>query len=231
MDDCDGLEWLGGVVTPARVGSSVGRDDSRALEADGCRGRARGRIGGAIPVGRHPVGSIVVDGGACYVQIMSSDVPVFTDAVQPVREQMKAALLSTYIAYSGPCIIDDREGSVTLKVEAAWRPDYVGTEQKRFFRFDGGRLLFGPNSRPARQSADLKAPGRDRLRRQRHTVIVQRTRQRHADDGPLARNSTQLTACMASRRARPSSPGRVTTSGRNAWCRRQNSKSPARSRL
>jgi hypothetical protein len=33
---------------------------------------------------------------------------------------------------------------VTLKVDAAWRPDYVGTEQVRFFRFDNGRLLFGP---------------------------------------------------------------------------------------
>jgi hypothetical protein len=33
---------------------------------------------------------------------------------------------------------------VTLKVEAAWRPDYVGTEQKRFFRFELGKLLFGP---------------------------------------------------------------------------------------
>jgi hypothetical protein len=31
-----------------------------------------------------------------------------------------------------------------LKVEAAWRPDYVGTEQKRFFRFENGLLLFGP---------------------------------------------------------------------------------------
>jgi hypothetical protein len=33
---------------------------------------------------------------------------------------------------------------VTLKVEAAWRPDYVGTEQKRFFRLENGKLLFGP---------------------------------------------------------------------------------------
>jgi len=57
---------------------------------------------------------------------------------------MKAALLSTYIAYSGPCTIDETEGSVTLKVEAAWRPDYVGTTQKRFFRFENGTLLFGP---------------------------------------------------------------------------------------
>ena len=96
------------------------------------------------PWGRSPVGSIVVEGGACYVQIMSSDTPSFADGTEPVGERMKAALLSTYIAYSGPCTVDDAAGSVVLKVEAAWRPDYVGTEQKRFFRFESSRLIFGP---------------------------------------------------------------------------------------
>src|SRR5207244_6265866 len=94
------------------------------------------------------------EGGACYVQIMSGDVPSFsgtTDrgagalgATTSVTEQMKASLLSSYIAYSGPCTIDEAAGSLVLKVEAAWRPDYVGTEQKRFFRFDNGKLIFGP---------------------------------------------------------------------------------------
>jgi len=98
---------------------------------------------GRLPWGEHPVGSIVVDRGACYVQIMSSDTPSFT-AATPATEQMKAALLSSYIAYSGPCTIDESAGSVTLKVDAAWRPDYVGTEQKRFFTFDNGKLIFGP---------------------------------------------------------------------------------------
>jgi len=37
------------------------------LRADGSVGR--------YPWGRHPVGSIVVQGGACYLQIMSSDTP------------------------------------------------------------------------------------------------------------------------------------------------------------
>ena len=107
------------------------------LRADGTVAR--------YPWGRHPIGSIVVDGGSCYLQIMSSDVPSFTaTAGTPIGDQMKAALLSTYIAYSGPCTIDETEGSVTLKVVAAWRPDYVGTEQKRFFRFENGKLLFGP---------------------------------------------------------------------------------------
>ena len=74
---------------------------------------------------------------------MSSDVPAFSGDT-PVRDQMKAKLLSSYIAYSGPCVVDEAKGSVTLKVEAAWRPDYVGTEQVRYFRFEKGRLIFGP---------------------------------------------------------------------------------------
>ena len=88
----------------------------------------------------------MVERGACYVQIMSSDTPSFAGGTTAPAEQMKAMLLSSYIAYSGPCTIDDAEGSVTLKVDAAWQPNYVGTEQKRFFRFENGVLLFGPAS-------------------------------------------------------------------------------------
>ena len=107
-----------------------------------------------LPWGAHPVGSIVVEGGSCYLQIMSSETPAFGDAAKPVGEQMKAKLLSSYIAYSGPCTIDEKEGSVTLKVEAAWRPDYVGTEQKRLYRFVNGNLLFGPAPNTVRSGAD-----------------------------------------------------------------------------
>jgi hypothetical protein len=115
------------------------------LRADGSVAR--------YPWGQHPVGSIVVQGGACYLQIMSGDMPSFSGPGTPA-EQMKASQLSTYIAYSGPCTIDAAAGSVTLKVEAAWRPDYVGTEQKRFFRFEGGLLLFGPAQNSIRAGSD-----------------------------------------------------------------------------
>jgi hypothetical protein len=104
--------------------------------------RADGSVA-RYPWGKSPAGSIVVESGSCYLQIMSSDTPAFTGSTSK-GEQMKATLLSSYIAYSGPCTINEAEGSVTLKVEAAWRPDYVGTEQKRFFRFENGTLLFGP---------------------------------------------------------------------------------------
>lgn len=106
------------------------------------------------PWGRHPVGSIVVENAACYLQIMSGDTPSFPAGGRPTTEQMKAMLLSSYIAYSGPCTIDEAEGKVTLKVDAAWRPDYVGTEQVRFFRFDNGRLIFGPASNSIRLGDD-----------------------------------------------------------------------------
>ena len=104
--------------------------------------RADGSVA-RLPWGKRPVGAIVVDGGFCYAQIMSSDVPAFTPG-KPIGEQMTAALLSTYIAYSGACTINETESSVTIKVDSAWRPNYVGTEQKRFFKFDNGKLIFGP---------------------------------------------------------------------------------------
>lgn len=105
------------------------------LRADGTVAR--------YPWGLHPVGSIVVQDNACYVQIMSTDVPAF-DKNSPVRDQMKAKLVDSYISYSGPCQTDDARGTLVMTVDAGWRPDYVGTEQRRFYRFEGNALIFGP---------------------------------------------------------------------------------------
>src|SRR5262245_66233216 len=95
------------------------------------------------PWGRHPVGSIVVEGTACYLQIMSTDTPSFSAATPSPVEQMRASLLTSYIAYSGTCTIDEAAGKVTLKVDEAWRTEYVGTEQVRLFGFCHGRLIIG----------------------------------------------------------------------------------------
>jgi hypothetical protein len=95
------------------------------------------------PWGLHPVGFIVAEGGSCFLQITSTDVPSFSGD-SSLNDQMKAALLSRYIAYTGPCTFDDAAGTTTMKVEGAWRPDYVGTEQNRFYRFEGDKLFYGP---------------------------------------------------------------------------------------
>lgn len=133
---------LPGLVSAQDIAGRWTLVSAEDLRADGTVAR--------LPWGARPVGSIVVEGGFCYVQIMSSDVPSFTASATPTGEQMKAMLLSSYIAYSGPCVVDNLEGSVTLQVEAAWRPDYVGTTQVRSFRFENGRLLFGPAERSIR---------------------------------------------------------------------------------
>ena len=102
--------------------------------------RADGSVA-RYPWGRSPVGSIVVERG-CLLH------PDHVERHAVVRRRRRAdrraheggAALHLHRVF-GACTIDEREGSVVLKVEAAWRPDYVGTEQKRFFRFDSGRLI------------------------------------------------------------------------------------------
>jgi hypothetical protein len=108
------------------------------LNADGSVGR--------YPWGHAPVGSIVVQDGACYLQIMSSDVPSFPQGQTSTVEQMSQALFSTYISYTGPCAIDEAAGRVDLEVEAAWRPDYR-VDQTRYFRVEGDTMYFGPTPR------------------------------------------------------------------------------------
>jgi len=105
------------------------------------------------PWGDHPVGSIVVQDGWLYLQIMSSDTPSFATG-KPLADQMKAMLTSSYIAYAGPVEIDSAAGSVAFKVEAAWRPDYVGTNQHRIFHFENGKLIFGTEPNLARGGSD-----------------------------------------------------------------------------
>jgi hypothetical protein len=94
---------------------------------------------------------------------MSSDVPDFSTPASPAGsapapaspgDRMTASLLSSYIAYTGPCTFDDAAGTTTMKVVAAWRPDYVGTSQTRFYKFDGNKLLYGPAANSIRGGAE-----------------------------------------------------------------------------
>jgi hypothetical protein len=134
--------FLMALISPASAQTLSGRWKLLAAEDVRDNGEVVRR-----PWGEHPVGSIVVQGGWLYLQIMSGDTPSFASD-KPLADQMKAMLLSSYIAYSGPVTINETESSVAFKVDAAWRPDYVGTDQKRIFHFENGKLVFGttPNS-------------------------------------------------------------------------------------
>lgn len=50
----------------------------------------------------------------------------------------RAQLLSTLVAYTGTYRIEADKW--ITRVEVAWNPEWVGTEQTRFFKVDGNRL-------------------------------------------------------------------------------------------
>ena len=56
----------------------------------------------------------------------------------PTDDKSRATLLNTLVAYTGKYRI---EGDRWItKVDVAWNPAWVGTEQERFFRLEGNRL-------------------------------------------------------------------------------------------
>ena len=57
----------------------------------------------------------------------------------PKTDEDRAAALRTMIAYTGLWRVED--GKIVTKVEAAWNEAWVGTEQTRFYRFEGNDLL------------------------------------------------------------------------------------------
>ena len=45
-------------------------------------------------------------------------------------------------------------GTLVMNVESAWHRNYVGSEQTRFFKFDNGKLIFGPTPGSLRAGND-----------------------------------------------------------------------------
>jgi len=84
-------------------------------------------------MGQHPTGYVVFtpEGRVWFVLTGEGRKPAKT-------VQERAELLSSLIAYTGTYRL---EGDTWItKVEVAWNPEWVGTEQKRSFKVDGGRL-------------------------------------------------------------------------------------------
>lgn len=79
--------------------------------------------------GVDPVGHIVITEG-WIMSILTSRERSDTDA---------AALFEAMMAYSGSCRVEDGVRLV-IKVDAAWHPAWVGSEQLRFFSVDGDTL-------------------------------------------------------------------------------------------
>ena len=86
-----------------------------------------------LPMGQNPTGYVIFtpEGRVMFIFTAEGRKPAKT-----VEE--RAGLLSTVIAYTGTYRL---EGDKWItKVEVAWNPEWLGTEQTRTFKVDGDRL-------------------------------------------------------------------------------------------
>src|SRR5579864_3414615 len=96
----------------------------------------------SYPLGNDPVGRITYDAeGRMSAQLMRRNPPNFSndDRRKATTEEMVAAWRG-YVGYFGTYTVDEKAGTVIHHVEAAWFPNFVGTEQVRHFKLQSDRL-------------------------------------------------------------------------------------------
>jgi hypothetical protein len=84
-------------------------------------------------LGKNPTGYIIFTPEGRFMAVLTGD-----GRKAPTTDQDRADLLKSMFAYTGMYRL---EGDKWItKVDVSWNPAWVGTEQVRFFRFDGDRL-------------------------------------------------------------------------------------------
>jgi len=95
------------------------------------------------PLGEDAVGQILYDAaGKMSAQLMRQKQARFvSEDWQQARAEEKEAAWSGYFGYFGTYTIDERAGAVTHHIEGSWFPNLIGTQQIRYYRFEGDRLV------------------------------------------------------------------------------------------
>lgn len=94
------------------------------------------------PYGTDPQGILMYDAqGVMAAQLSQSGRKPFAiaDRMKGTPEELKNAF-ETYQAYWGRYKVDEREHTVTHSVTGALLPNWVGGEQKRYYKFQDGKL-------------------------------------------------------------------------------------------
>ncbi len=101
----------------------------------------------AYPFGKDAQGRLIYEpDGRMAVQLMNPNRPGFTsdDPLVTSETEVRAAF-GGYTAYYGTYSVNPDERTITHRIEAALLPNWVGTDQRRHFEFDGKYLtLKGP---------------------------------------------------------------------------------------
>jgi hypothetical protein len=94
-------------------------------------------------MGKAPTGLIIYEpNGLMAVQMMRDPRPTFERGTssQASPEELKSAYFG-YYAYWGTYTVSEADNTVIHNVQASLFPDEVGITYKRFFAFDGARLV------------------------------------------------------------------------------------------
>ncbi|RLC54765.1 MAG: hypothetical protein DRI30_08650 [Chloroflexi bacterium] len=92
--------------------------------------------------GREPLGRVMFDdGGRMSIHLVHpSRAPVASaDFLRPTPEELKESW-DGYFGYFGSYSVDEGAGVLTCHVEGAAYPNYIDSDQRRFFILEGDRL-------------------------------------------------------------------------------------------
>jgi len=92
-------------------------------------------------LGQHPKGCQIATPEGRWLALVTAE-----GRKVPQTDVERSDALRSMIAYTGKYRVEGRK--IITKVEAAWNEAWVGTEQERFYRFEGNRLLLESPPQP-----------------------------------------------------------------------------------
>jgi hypothetical protein len=95
----------------------------------------------SMPLGAHPVGYQLATEAGRWIAIVNGE-----GRKPPATEAERSATLLSMIAYTGRWRVEG--DTIVTRVEAAWQPAWVGTDQIRQFSFEGDKLVLASPPQP-----------------------------------------------------------------------------------
>jgi hypothetical protein len=97
----------------------------------------------SYPLGEDAVGQLMYDDNdRVSAQLVRSGQHKFdSDDWREAGADERAAAWLNYFGYFGTFSVDTEQGAVTHHIESGWFPNLVGTQQVRYYRFEGPQLV------------------------------------------------------------------------------------------
>ncbi len=85
---------------------------------------------------------VYTDDGHMCAMLMKPGRPNWSNDEEHATDAEKISGASGFTSYCGRYSIEESSQTMVHYPEMAFRPNFIGTEQKRPYRFEGGRLIF-----------------------------------------------------------------------------------------